>query len=401
MAITPMIPGTGLIGWQVLQTTMTTQRNAFNSSTDTARDTEYFAQNIGSVSSGDELVENRRLLTVALAAFGLSDEVNSTFLIKKVLAEGAEDDDALANKLSDSRYVALASSFNFEETTDFPFQKDGFADDILSAYDAKVRSDLAELLEQPEYVADPLAAATLEASAISALEITKEHFADNIAKVTSVDELMSDPDLLKVALGAFGVEDRVNSKTLLKRVFTEGTDSSNALANVLKDKGLIAMSKAFGFDTKPTSAIQREGFADTIIDNYQWKLFADAVSEVDYNIGNALNFQRNIPALAGNDSSNNTKWFSVLGSSSMREVFETALGLPSGFSQIDIDKQLEVLKEKSASRFGITEFSDLNDPAIVNKVIHSYLLQADLANTASYGSQQVALTLLSSINSQR
>ena len=65
-----MIPGSGLIGWQVFQKTIDNQRSAFNASADMARDTAYFREKIGSISSSDELIEDRTLLRVALSAFG-------------------------------------------------------------------------------------------------------------------------------------------------------------------------------------------------------------------------------------------------------------------------------------------------------------------------------------------
>lgn len=400
MPITPMIPGTGLIGWQVLQTTLDTQRTAFNKSSDLARDTEYFAEKIGTITSGDELVEDRRLLSVALSAFGLSDQIDSKYLIRRVLNEGTEDDSALANTLNDGRYVALANAFNFEETVDYPFQQEGFADDIVEAYKTNVRADLEDLLAQPEYANDPVASQVLREQTEVSLEITSDYFAEKIGDISSVDELLEDSDLLKVALGAFGADDRVNSKNVLRQVFEQGTDSPTALANILGDQKLIDMANAFGFDTEPTTAIQRENFADTIIDNHQWQLFEGAVSEVDEIIGTALSFQRAAPSLAALDTSDNTKWFNVLGDTMMREVFEKALGLPSGFSQIDIDKQLEVITEKAESRFGIESFADLEDEETLNKVIYSYLLQAEISANNSFGSQQIALTLLSNMGTQ-
>ncbi len=397
MAITPMIPGTGLVGWQVLQSTLDTQRSAFNASTEIARDTEYFAENIGSITSGEELVEDRRLLSVALSAFGLSDQVDSKYLIKRVLEEGADDNTDLANKLSDGRYVALANAFDFSEKVDYPFQKEGFSKDIVSAYDSKLRSDLEALLAEQEYIDDPLAAAALEEQTLSILESTKAYFEENIASVESLDDFLADSDLLKVALGAFGAEDRINSPALLRQALQDGGRGPGALANVLGDKGLAEMSRAFGFDTQPKTVLQGANFAENIIDNHQWQLFEEAVSNVDPSIGTALSFQRAAPSLAALSSSDTTKWFNVLGDRMMREVFETALGLPSGFSQIDLDKQLEMLTEKAESRFGITEFADLEDPGVLNKVIHSYLLQSQVSQTAGTGSNQIALTLLSSI----
>lgn len=398
MAITPMIPGTGLVGWQVLQSTLDTQRNTFNASTDISRDTEYFAEKIGSISSGEELVEDRQLLSVALSAFGLSDQIDSKYLIKRVLEEGTDDDADLANTLNDGRYIALANAFDFAETVDYPFQQDGFSDDIVAAYDTKVRTDLEVLLGQQEYLDDPLAAATLEEQTLSILETTKAYFEENIASVESLDDFLADPDLLKVALGAFGAEDRINTPALLKQALQDGGTGPGALANVLGDKGLAKLSQAFGFDTQPKTALQGANFADTIIDNHQWQLFEEAVSNVDPAIGTALSFQRAAPSLAALSSSDTTKWYNVLGDTMMRDVFETALGLPSGFSQIDLDKQLEMITEKAESRFGITSFSDLEDTELLNKVIHGYLLQSQVSQTTGTGSNQIALTLLSSIN---
>lgn len=401
MAITPMIPGTGLIGWQVLQSTLQTQRTAFNKSTEVARDTEYFAEKLGTITSAEELVDDRRLRRVALTAFGLSDQVDSKYLIKRVLEEGTDDDTDLANTLSDSRYKVLAEAFNFKETYTWPFKQEGFAEDIIEKYDAKIRADLDELLSQQAYIDDPTSAALLEATTMATLQDAKAYFVENIDSINSVDEFVLDNKLLKVALGAFGAEDRINSKALLRQVLGGGVSDPNALANVLGDKGLKEMSAAFGFDTKPTTSIQKEGFAQTVIDNYQWQLFENAVSEVDGYIGTALSFQKAAPSLAALDASDNTKWFNVLGDSMMREVFETALGLPAGFSQIDIDKQKEMLIEKSEQRFGITSFSDLEDEDTLNRIIRSYLLQSEISQTSGYGSNQVALTLLSSMNSQQ
>jgi hypothetical protein len=400
MPITPMIPSSGLVGWQILQSTMKSQRTAFNASSEISRETEYFAEKIGTISSSDELMDDRRLLRVALTAFGLSDEMDYKYLLKRVIDEGTDSEKALANTLSDSRYVALANAFNFEETVSYPFQQEGFADGVVAAYETKIRADLDDLLSQPEYVSDPTSAAILEETVLSTMDTMTSYFSEKIGSITSADGLLEDPDLLKVALTAFGAEDRTNSKTLLKRVLEEGTSEPGALANVLKDKALIELSKAFGFDTQPTTKLQNDGFADTIVKSYRDQLFEDAVYEVDGVIGTALSFSNAAPSLAGLDISNNAKWYSVLGDTMMRDVFQTALGLPSGFAQIDIDKQLDMIKDKAESRFGISDFSDLEDDTIRNKVIYSYLLQSQILETSGTSSNQVALTLLSSMNTQ-
>ncbi len=74
---------------------------------------EYYAANIGNVKTVDDLVGNYRLLSYALNAFGLGDQINSTALIKQVLAGGVSDPKSLANTLPNQQWKAFATAFNF------------------------------------------------------------------------------------------------------------------------------------------------------------------------------------------------------------------------------------------------------------------------------------------------
>jgi hypothetical protein len=71
----------------------------------------YYAANIGKVTSIDQFVGNYRLLSYALDAYGLGDQINSTALIKQVLEGGVTNPKALANTLP--QWKAFATAFNF------------------------------------------------------------------------------------------------------------------------------------------------------------------------------------------------------------------------------------------------------------------------------------------------
>jgi hypothetical protein len=71
----------------------------------------YYAANIGKVTSIDQFVGNYRLLSYALDAYGLGDQINSTALIKQVLEGGVTNPQALANTLP--QWKAFATAFNF------------------------------------------------------------------------------------------------------------------------------------------------------------------------------------------------------------------------------------------------------------------------------------------------
>lgn len=71
----------------------------------------YYAANIGKVTSIDQFVGNYRLLSYALDAYGLGDQINSTALIKQVLEGGITNSKSLANTLP--QWKAFATAFNF------------------------------------------------------------------------------------------------------------------------------------------------------------------------------------------------------------------------------------------------------------------------------------------------
>jgi len=117
MTFQPIIPLTGYTGWRFLQRTMENQKTAFENDPTIQRATEYFKENISKVSTAEDLVSDRRMLSVALGAFGLDDDIDNKFFVQKILEEGTLDDGALANLLSDSRYADFSRTFGFG---DFP-----------------------------------------------------------------------------------------------------------------------------------------------------------------------------------------------------------------------------------------------------------------------------------------
>ncbi len=75
--------------------------------------TAYYKANIGKVQSISDLVGNYRLLSYALNAYGLGDQVDNTALIRKVLEGGVSNPKSLANTLPNANWKAFATAFNF------------------------------------------------------------------------------------------------------------------------------------------------------------------------------------------------------------------------------------------------------------------------------------------------
>lgn len=134
MTYQPVIPMGGYTGWRFLQRTLDTQKTAFESSAQIKRETEYFTARIGSVRTASDLVSDRRLLKVALGAFGLGDDINNKFFIEKILSEGTADDKSLANRFADKRYAQMSKAFGFDSAIGPKTQFALFAKDIVSKY---------------------------------------------------------------------------------------------------------------------------------------------------------------------------------------------------------------------------------------------------------------------------
>ncbi|GGX38442.1 flagellar protein [Tateyamaria omphalii] len=132
----PVLISSGLAGWQFLKRTYEQQLSAFSQSTLLQRDTDHFADKISSVTTADELVADRQLLTVALGAFGLSEDINNTYFIQKMLGDGTTAQDALANRFTDRRYRDFSEAFGLGPGEVRGALRPGFSEEIIAKYQA-------------------------------------------------------------------------------------------------------------------------------------------------------------------------------------------------------------------------------------------------------------------------
>jgi hypothetical protein len=186
-------------------------------------------------------------------------------------------------------------------------------------------------------------------------------FRERIGGVTRAADLVADRGLLAVALGAFGLSEDLPNSYFVQKVLEDGTLQPDALANRLADKRYTDLSKAFGFgDFDPPNTVMSD-FPDRIVAAYRTRAFEAAVGEQNEDFRLALNAGRELAALAADDASANTRWYTVLGTPALRTVFETALGMPDGFAMLDLDLQLTEMRARSAAVFGDGEIAQFAD----------------------------------------
>ncbi|WP_108483868.1 DUF1217 domain-containing protein [Oceaniglobus ichthyenteri] len=134
MSFQPVVPIGGNAGWAFLQRTRESQQEAFNNGPRLNRTVEHFKEHIGKITSAEDLVNDRRLLEVALGAFGLDEDINNKYFIQKILESSSDEPKDLANRLSDKRYLAMAEAFGFGEPFGPRNFDAGFKEKMLTAY---------------------------------------------------------------------------------------------------------------------------------------------------------------------------------------------------------------------------------------------------------------------------
>ena len=224
-----------------------------------------------------------------------------------------------------------------------------------------------------------------------------DYFTENIENVKTLDDLMGDRRLLKVALGAFGLGDEINKGAFVRKVIEEGTTDRSAFAVRLNNSDYLEMAQVFDFTGGDLSLSEAD--IGSIVKNYQQETFEVSLGEVDNSMRLALNFKREIAELADAGLSDDGGWFKAMGSVPLRTVLESAFNMPTGFAQLDIDKQKELLADKANVLFGGKTVDVFKDPDVIETTVRRYLLQEQIesgpsSNTPGFS----ALSLLTGNN---
>jgi len=227
------------------------------------------------------------------------------------------------------------------------------------------------------------------------LKRDSDYFRENIGKVETAEQLVADRRLLTVALGAFGLQDDINSKFFIRKILEEGTVNNDSLANRFSDPRYKEMSQAFGFGPGEFLKVGELAFAEAIIDRFEAIEFEVATGKQNEAMRFALYAERELGNLASDDMSNNAKWFTLMGEPPLRRVFEKAFNLPTSVGQIDIDQQLSIFKERAKKEFGSDDLTIFSNPEKIQELITKYLVRDQLSQlNAGFSSNAIALTLL-------
>ncbi|WP_298915653.1 DUF1217 domain-containing protein [uncultured Algimonas sp.] len=209
-----------------------------------------------------------------------------------------------------------------------------------------------------------------------------ETLREKLAQPFKLDELMGDRSLLRPVLQSFGLEEELDKGAFVRRIIQEGPDDPKGFARRLNNADYLELSQAFKADTEGQIRLSH-GQIEDIVENYKERAFQIAVGEQDQDMRLALNFEKEVSDLAADSSSDKAFWFKVIGNAPLMEVFKSALIVPDGLANLDVDKQADYLQERAEKVIGDDPRAVLATKEGVETTIRKFLVQNQIANGPS------------------
>lgn len=424
---------------------------AFNFNGDSAqtpgtRTADEVALDLSNVRSVDDLMQDRSLLRASLKTFGLEGDINNTYFLRQVLESDVTDQASFVNRLTDPRYVELAEAFDFASKTHRPDSVFGFVDlfrdrveDLQTAEDLLqdeellssalgifglqddiynvdfltdvLNSDLyddasfANSLDDGRYAAFARVFDFAERAAAEAGGYTFDNrlqdFIDKIdnpgnGEILTKKDLSENVRVLLASTQFFGLPQRTDAIGFANRIIASDRNNPVSLVNSVSDERYRAFHDAFDFQPEQEGRTYPDGFAEAVVQNYLDRQFEISVGEQDDTMRVAVAMERELNTLLTTAKSNSSRWYGVMASKPLRDVFETVLSLPSdSFGALDVDRQLNDFKAKAKAVFGTDDLAQLATGDQLQDIRRRYLIQKEAQGYTATPAGNVVLTLLS------
>ena len=190
------------------------------------------------------------------------------------------------------------------------------------------------------------------------------YFLKRIGSVKSIDDLMKDYRLLSYALKAFGLDDMIGSRALVRKVLEGGISDPKSFANKMNDARFRDFARAFDFAAYGASTTQRADASSAVVEKFTRQTLEANAGADNESVRLALYFTRRAPGV--------TTAYDILADKALLKVAQTTLGLPAEMSKQDIDAQARLLAKK-------IDFADFRDAAKTQRFVQKFTAMADMA----------------------
>ncbi|WP_165215017.1 DUF1217 domain-containing protein [Affinirhizobium pseudoryzae] len=331
---------------------------------------------ISEIDTVDEFLAKSDVYSFALKAVGIDPDEVSKFTISQVLKSDLEDKKSYVYGLKDERYLTLAKAFNFGKdgnvTVPLTAQSQGTITSIASDYTVmKTR-----FLDKD---------ATTKAKEDAKAEVS--YYSEKMLSIQTASEFINDDRLTNIVLTAYGIDPGTVDKNFLKQVFSSDLGDPNSFVNKQENSVWAEILGTFNFDARGNltddfnNGTQSRGKIIETQNKYTRQTLEEEQGETNNGVRLALYFERMAPTM--------TSAYDMLSDSALLEFFRVSFQLPDSFSNLDVDKQAELVKK-------YMNLEDLKDPDKVGKMVDKFTVMYDLQNGEASSS---ALSILTSTSS--
>lgn len=193
----------------------------------------------------------------------------------------------------------------------------------------------------------------------------KTYYLAEIGKIDSIDDFMSNQRVLSFAMRAFGLEDMLNSKALIRKVLEGGVDDRRSLANTLADPRFREFAEAFNFKRYGATTTSFGRTQQGTVDRFLRQALETNAGRSNEGVRLALYFERKAPTI--------NSVYSLLADRAIYKVIETALDLPPNLPSAGIEKQAALISQR-------LDIADLKDPKELARFISRFASLWDIEN---------------------
>lgn len=216
-----------------------------------------------------------------------------------------------------------------------------------------------------------------------------KYYQENITKIKTVDDFMKNDRVYNYALKAFGLEEMIYAKGMIRKVLTD-----SKFAERLLDKRYAEFRKAFDFDTYGEKTTSRKEVCSDPINKMKEIDLEETLGEQNAGARLAVYFERRVQELVNNkeipledDGKNDDIWvYKLLGDAALSKTVFTALGFSDKVQSADMEAKKRLIETRMKKE-------DVIDPARREKFIKRFLAMYDFKNTKTFSP---ALTILQS-----
>ncbi|MEN9895075.1 MAG: hypothetical protein RIR97_927, partial [Pseudomonadota bacterium] len=337
-----------------------------------AADDAYYKVKIATMSNVQDLINDSKLYTYTLKAYGIDPAEVSPSMIKTILTTDLTVQGNYVARLNDTRFTNLANGFNFDASGKIALPK-------------LAQSENEILQISKDYVAQKsrFLTGTAQKAAQTAATAEASYYSSAIEKVKSVTDLLADSRIVKFMLTAKGIDPAKVTTDYLTKIFASNLDDPKSFANTETDTRFRDLAASFNFDTSgkavrpsQTNGQSRADLLSTAANYLQQTLEENAGADNE-GVRLALYFKRMAP--------NFRTAYDILADPALVQVFRTAFSMSSSMSSMDVTRQADIINAK-------LNLKDLQDPANLEKFIARFTALHDLANdSGSYGNAAISI----------